>query len=71
MLKVYLAHTEDISPIAKDLGIMLTMEIKDDNGIVVENWTDYCTPGCFLLSILSIFKKYSFINLCLYSTTYL
>jgi hypothetical protein len=45
ILKVYLAHTEDIAPIAKDLGIMLTVEIKGDNGSILENWTDYYIPG--------------------------
>lgn len=43
--KVYLAHTEDIGPVAKDLGIMLTVEIKGENGSILENWTDYYIPG--------------------------
>lgn len=42
--QVYLAHTEDIAPVAKDLGVMITVEVIQD-GQIVESWTDYHVPG--------------------------
>ncbi|XP_053405239.1 uncharacterized protein LOC128558931 isoform X2 [Mercenaria mercenaria] len=42
--EVYLAHTEDIGPFARDLGVMLTAKFTV-GGKVTECWTDYHVPG--------------------------
>ena len=50
MLQVYLVHTEDIDPFFKGKDVMLSAEIVDKDGTLLEKWTEYNIPGQSLLT---------------------